>query len=49
MLGRFPIEVFRVGIVGEMVAKFWEKVERCLHFNDSSSRIYDLILGPIDG
>jgi hypothetical protein len=46
MLGRLPAEVFQVDVVGEMAAKFQEQVERFLRIEDSSSRIYDLILRP---
>jgi hypothetical protein len=31
-----------------MVAKFREQAERCLHLENSGSRICDLILGPVD-
>jgi hypothetical protein len=48
MLGCLPAEVFQVDVVGEMAAKFQEQVERFLRIEDSSSRIYDLILRPTD-
>jgi hypothetical protein len=31
--------------MGEMLAKFWEQVERRLRLENSSMRAYDLILG----
>jgi hypothetical protein len=29
VLGHLPVEVFYMDVVGEMVAMFWEQVERC--------------------
>jgi hypothetical protein len=37
ILGHLPIDASQVGVVGEMVARFWERVEWCSH------------LGPVDG
>jgi hypothetical protein len=34
VLGGLPAEVYQVDVVGEMLAKLWERVERCLHLKD---------------
>jgi hypothetical protein len=34
--------------VGEMPAQFQEQVKWCSCLEDSGSRVYDLILGPVD-
>jgi hypothetical protein len=48
LLGRLAIEVFQEDVVGEMAAKFWKKAERCSCLETSSSRVYDLILWPVN-
>lgn len=35
-------------VVEEMLAKFREQAEWCLYLKNSSLRICDLILGPVD-
>jgi hypothetical protein len=37
-----------VSVVGEMLGKFWEQVEQCSCLEDSSSRVYDLVLRLAD-
>jgi hypothetical protein len=44
MLGCLPSEAFRVEVVDEMLAEFWEQVERHSRLEDSNTRICDLIL-----
>jgi hypothetical protein len=48
LMGRLAIEVFQEDVVGEMAAKFWKKAERCSCLETSSSRVYDLILWPVN-
>jgi hypothetical protein len=48
VLGHLPVEVFQVDVVGEMVVKYQEQMERWLYLETSGSRVYDLILGPTD-
>jgi hypothetical protein len=48
MLGCSLAEVFKVDVVGEMVAKFWNQSEWCLRLKKFGSRICDLIFGPAD-
>jgi hypothetical protein len=49
ILGHLPVDAFHAGVVGEMVARFWERAEWCLHLEISGSKVYDLVLGPVDG
>jgi hypothetical protein len=49
ILGCLPIDVSQVGVVGEMVARFWERAKWCLHLETSGSRVCDFVLGPADG
>jgi hypothetical protein len=46
--GCSPTEALQVDVVGEMLTKFWEQVERCLRLESSRSRVCDLILGLAD-
>jgi hypothetical protein len=48
ILGCLPADVFHAEVVGEMVTKFQEQAEQCLHLEDSGSRVYNLILGSAD-
>jgi hypothetical protein len=48
ILGLLPIDVSHAGVVGEMVARFWERAEWCSHLETSGSEICDLVLGPAD-
>jgi hypothetical protein len=48
MLGHSPTEAFQAYIVGEMLAKFREQVEQCLYLENSSTRVYDLVLRSVD-
>jgi hypothetical protein len=48
VLGCLPTDAFQVGVVGEMLAMFLERVERCSRLEDSGSRVCDLILRPDD-
>jgi hypothetical protein len=49
VLGRFPSEAFRVEVVDEMLADFWEQAEWCSHRKNSGMRVCDPILGPPSG
>jgi hypothetical protein len=49
ILGCMLIGVSQAGVVGEMVARFQERAEWCSRLETSSSRVCDLVLGPIDG
>jgi hypothetical protein len=46
--GCSPTEALQVDVVGEMLTRFREQVERCLRLESSRSRVCDLILGPAD-
>jgi IMP dehydrogenase/GMP reductase len=48
MLGHSPTEAFQVDVVGEMLTEFQEQAGRRLRLDNSSMRIYDLILGSAD-
>jgi hypothetical protein len=48
MLGRLPIDISQVGVMGEMFARFKEQAEWCSCLKTSGSRVCDLILGPVD-
>jgi hypothetical protein len=43
-----PIDASQVGVVGEMVERFWERAEWCSHLKAFDSKVYDLVLGPVD-
>ena len=47
--GCLPIDVSQAGVVGEMVARFWERAEWCSCLKISGSEVCDLVLGPVDG
>jgi hypothetical protein len=49
MLGCLPSEAFRVEVVDEMLADFWEQAEWCSHRKNSGMRVCDPILGPPSG
>jgi hypothetical protein len=44
-----PVDASQAGVVGEIVAKFWERVEWCWRLETSGSKVSDLVLGPADG
>jgi hypothetical protein len=46
VLERSPIEAFRVEVVDELLAEFWEQEVQCPHLKKSGMRVCDLILGP---
>jgi hypothetical protein len=48
-LGRSPDEIFRVGVVGEMVVEFKRLEEWCSRLERPAVRICDLLLGPPPG
>jgi hypothetical protein len=47
ILRHLPIDVSQVGVVGEMVARFQERVKWCPRLETSGSRVCDLVLGPM--
>jgi hypothetical protein len=49
ILERLPVDASQAGVVGEIVAKFQEQAKWCSHLEASGSRVYDLVLGPVDG
>jgi hypothetical protein len=44
-----PVDVSQVGVVGEMVTKFWERAEWCSRLETSGSMVCNLIPGPMNG
>jgi hypothetical protein len=46
VLQRSLNEAFRVEVVDEMLAEFWELVERRSHLENSGMKICELILRP---
>jgi hypothetical protein len=46
VLGRSPNGTFRVGVVGELAAKFQKMDEGLSRLERPTARIYDLLLGP---
>jgi hypothetical protein len=49
ILGCLPVDVSQAGVVGEMVARFWERAEWCSCLKISGSEVCNLVLGPVDG
>jgi hypothetical protein len=49
IVGHLPIDVSKVGVVREMVARFWEWAEWCSRLKTYGSRVCDVILGPVNG
>jgi polyphosphate kinase len=49
VLDRLPIDTSKVGVVGEMVARFQERAKWCSHLEASGLRVCDLVLGLADG
>jgi hypothetical protein len=49
MLGRSPNKIFRMEVVGELVAEFLRLEERCSRLEWPTTRIGDLLLGPPPG
>jgi hypothetical protein len=49
ILGHLPIDASQAGVVGEMVARFQERAEWCSRLEASGSRVFDLVLGSVDG
>jgi hypothetical protein len=48
ILGHLPADVSHVDVVGGKVDRFQERAEQCSHLKNSSSRVYDLVLGSAD-
>jgi hypothetical protein len=49
ILGHLPVEVFEVGVVGEMVTRFHERAEWCSHLKASGAGVCNLVLGLANG
>jgi hypothetical protein len=49
ILGRLSIDASQVGVVGEMVVRFRERVEWCSCLEAASFEVCDLVLRPVDG
>jgi hypothetical protein len=45
ILEPLPVHAPQTGVVGEMVARFWERAEWCSHLETSCSEVCDLVLG----
>jgi hypothetical protein len=45
-LGRSPNKIFRMEVVGELVAEFLRLEERCSQLKQPTTRIGDLLIGP---
>jgi hypothetical protein len=45
-LGRSPNKIFRMEVVGELVAEFLRLEERCSQLKQPTTRISDLLIGP---
>jgi hypothetical protein len=46
IISHLPIDVTHAGVVGEIVAQFWEYVDRCSCLEATSLGVYNLVLGP---
>jgi hypothetical protein len=49
ILGCLPVDASQAGVVGELVARFWERAEWCSRLKTSGLKVYDLVLRPVDG
>jgi hypothetical protein len=49
MLGHSPTKAFQEHVVGEMLAEFWEQVERRVRLENSCMNICDLVLRSPSG
>jgi hypothetical protein len=43
-----PVDISKVGVVGEVVARFQEQAEWCSHLETSGSRVRNLVIGSVD-
>jgi hypothetical protein len=46
IIGHLPVDVPHVGVVGEIVAQFWEYVNQCSHLEAAGLGVCDLVLRP---
>jgi hypothetical protein len=46
ILERLPVGTPQVGVVGEIVVRFWERADWWSHLEAAGQEIYDLVLGP---